>query len=178
MKTIHAVLLFLLASLVISIASGCAGFRDAPVQDQLSLVVDVITLRVDRTTNLVTRGLLTPEEAQKRLARATTASVALHKAEAVIISCEGAAGKCDLSKLTQDLGGEALTALADHLYSTGDPDDMKKAEAIDAVRIVHTLMRGSATPGAGTAFSPKLTPLIARFDAAIARLQVALKAKA
>jgi hypothetical protein len=166
-----------IALLAAVLVAGCAGFRDAPVQDQLSLVVDVITLRVDRTTNLVTRGLITPAEAQKRLARATTASIALHKAEAVIISCEGAAGKCDLTKLTQDLGGEALTQLADHLYATGDPDDMKKAEAIDAVRIVQTLMRGSATPGTGESFSPKLTPLIARFDAAIARLQAAVTAK-
>lgn len=160
-----------LAALAAALLVGCAQFRELPRQDQLSLVVDVITLRVDRTTALVTKGVMTKAEGQKRLELAVQAANALQSAQSVIVACEGAAGKCDLAKVRKELGGAALDRLEEHLIKSGD---LEQAEVIGAARIVYTLMQGSATPGTGETYSNILAPLIARFEASVGRLRAAV----
>lgn len=159
--------LFALASLL---SVGCAGVN----MDKLELVVDVATLRVDRTTNLVQSKAIPVEIAKDRYAFASRAVEALDKAVAVIDACGSQGGKCDVVRLRNELGAQALEQLEERLARSGDFD---KAEAAGAAAIVVRIMSSSASEEAGIAAAmdtSRLKTITARFKAATVRLGTAL----
>lgn len=156
--------------------SACAQFGSLSGKDKLALVLDAATLHINQSTARVESGVLPVADANVRLKRAQTAASSLQKAQIAIVSCEGSLGKCDLAQLTRDLGGQALTQLADHLYAVGDTD---RAEIVDAINLLSTLMQGTAAPGGGGQnYSSTLAPVIERFSAAVLRLQAAIAKRA
>ena len=129
MKSLAVILATIMIPAVL-FAAGCAQFQSLGGKDKLALVLDAATLHVNQSTARVESGVLPVTDANVRLKRAQTAVTSLQKAQAAIVACEGSLGKCDLQQLTRDLGGQALTQLADHLYAVGDTD---RAEIVDAI---------------------------------------------
>lgn len=162
----------LLASLCLALALvGCAGLN----ADKLELVVDVASLRVDRTTSMLQSKAIPVDVAKDRYDFASKAVEALEKAVTVIDTCALQGGKCDVVKLRNELGAQALEQLEERLARSGDFD---KAEAAGAAAIVVRLMTANSS-GDGVSLqdaidTSRLKALTARFKAAVARLGAVL----
>ena len=170
-KWVSTAMLFLAALVVGGLVGGCAGMN----VDKLELVVDVATLRVDRTTSMVQSKAIPVDVAKDRFSFASRAAEALEKAVAVIDTCAAQGGKCDVVRLRNELGAQALEQLEERLARSGDFD---KAEAAGAAAIVVRLMTAN-TSGEGVSLqdamdTSRLKTLATRFRAAVTRLGTAL----
>jgi hypothetical protein len=163
----------MLTMLVAVLLAGCEsmGLSMPAAPDQLQMVVQAATLRVQRSTQMVIKKQLPADQAMTRLDRAEKAQKAMQEAMTVIATCEGKGG-CNVASVRRELALSALDQLESYLIQAGEVD---AAEAAGAARIVAQMMSSSAAPASGSPqYSATFGPMVANYTAAVAAFRRAV----